>query len=293
MRQKAAAFFKTTQDEICAKITEINKKSYIQDLWDRNGGGGGRTRVYSEGVFLEKGGVNFSEVYGELNPQFAASMPMGDGNQFYATGISLVLHPINPFVPSVHANFRYIERGQAGWFGGGADLTPYYPFDEDCRHFHKTYSEALSPYGKYLEFKEKCDEYFYLPHRGETRGIGGIFFDYQVASNETFEMVQATANRFLDSYIPIVLRRMNTPFTDQQKEFQEIRRGRYVEYNLIYDRGTLFGLKTNGRVESILMSLPKRVRWEYNFTPEPGSPESRLSDYLKPRDWVDRQEGIL
>lgn len=286
-KEKAPLFFKSLQDQVTKTLNEVNRVSFREDLWERPGGGGGRTRIYSDGYFLEKGGVNFSEVYGELNPQFAATMPMGEGTQFYATGISLVLHPTNPFIPSVHANFRYIQRGTAGWFGGGADLTPYYPFDEDCKHFHKTYYNALKPYGKYAEFKEKCDEYFYLPHRGETRGIGGIFFDYQQATSENFEMVQACGNAFLESYMPIVLKRMDTAFTEEQKTFQEIRRGRYVEYNLIYDRGTLFGLKTNGRVESILMSLPKKVRWEYDHTPAVGSEEARLLSYLKPRNWVD------
>jgi len=281
-------YFKSLQESITDKLNQIQGHSYQQDLWEREGGGGGDTRVYAEGEFLEKGGVNFSQVYGQFTKEFADKIPFGDGLDFYATGTSLVLHPKNPFVPTVHANFRYIQRGSAAWFGGGADLTPTYVFEEDAVHFHKTFFDALKPFGSelYPKFKKECDEYFYLPHRKETRGIGGIFFDYQFANEQTFEMVQSCGNAFLKSYIPIVEKRLNTPFTEDQKKFQEYRRGRYVEFNLLYDRGTTFGLKTNGRVESILMSLPLKARWEYNFQAESGTWESKLNDYLKPRNWL-------
>lgn len=288
LKSAPAQFFKSLQDVITSKLNVLQGESYTRDLWDREGGGGGDTRVYAEGIFLEKGGVNFSEVYGQFTPEFAAKMPHGDGLDFYATGVSLVLHPKNPFVPTVHANFRYIKRGSAAWFGGGSDLTPYYVFDEDCLHFHKNYYDVLKPFGdtKYPDFKKQCDEYFYLPHRNETRGVGGIFFDYQMESATAFEMVQACGNSFLNSYIPIVERRLNHSYTEAQKEFQEYRRGRYVEFNLLYDRGTLFGLKTNGRVESILMSLPLKARWGYDYKAVPGTWEEKLNQYLKPKEWV-------
>lgn len=284
---KEGQFFKSIQEEICNALTPIQGEPFKQDIWQREGGGGGETRIYTEGRFLEKGGVNFSEVYGEFTPEFAEKIPRGSGLDFYATGVSLVLHPVNPFVPTVHANFRYIKRGDAYWFGGGADLTPTYVFEEDAIHFHKTYQAALKEFGKdlYSTFKKQCDEYFYLPHRKETRGIGGIFFDYQDEEN-AFEMVQSCAKVFVKSYIPIVEKRLSLEFTPEQKEFQEYRRGRYVEFNLLYDRGTTFGLKTNGRVESILMSLPLKARWYYDHQIEPGTPEAKLLDYLKPRDWV-------
>jgi coproporphyrinogen III oxidase len=239
--------------------------------------------------------VNFSEVHGKFSLEFADKIPFGDGLEFYATGISIVLHPKNPFVPTVHANFRYLKRGSAAWYGGGSDLTPYYVFEEDAVHFHKTYFDTLNAFSKdlYPKFKKTCDEYFYLPHRNETRGVGGIFYDYQQEGtifNETgksvFEMSKACGNSFLKSYIPIVEKRLSYPFTAENKKFQEYRRGRYVEFNLLYDRGTIFGLKTNGRIESILMSLPLHARWEYNYQPTPGSPEEKLTSYLKPIDWL-------
>lgn len=212
---------------------------------------------------------------------------------FYATGVSLVLHPKNPFVPTVHANFRYIQRGSAAWYGGGADLTPYYVFEEDAKHFHKTWANALESFDAdlYPKFKNACDEYFYLPHRKETRGVGGIFYDYQqegtkFSGKTVFEMSQACGNSFLNSYLPIVEKRLHLPYTEENKFFQEYRRGRYVEFNLLYDRGTIFGLKTNGRIESILMSLPLKARWEYDYKTKPGSPEEALVDYLKPLDWI-------
>lgn len=287
-RTDARNYFKSLQEKITKELSALNRQSYRQDIWEREGGGGGDTRVFEGGDYLEKGGVNFSEVYGEFTPEFAKSMPHGDGTSFYATGVSLVLHPRNPFAPTVHANYRFLQRGSASWFGGGADLTPCYFFKEDAVHFHRTYFEALKPFGAnlYPDFKKNCDEYFYLPHRKETRGIGGIFFDYQMASPQVFEMVRACGDRFLESYLPIALRRKDMPFQPSHKEFQEIRRGRYVEFNLVYDRGTVFGLKTGGRIESILMSLPKFAQWHYSFQPTPGSPEAEIYQYLKPTDWL-------
>jgi coproporphyrinogen III oxidase len=289
LKTKQAQYFHSLQESITKELSKVQGKTYHQDLWDREGGGGGDTRVYSEGDFLEKGGVNFSEVHGRFSPEFAAKMPHGEGLDFYATGVSLVLHPKNPFVPTVHANFRYIQRGEAAWFGGGADLTPYYIFEEDAVHFHQTFFNVLKPFGKelYPEFKKNCDEYFYVPHRKETRGVGGIFFDYQLETTpQPFEMVQACGNAFLSAYLPIVQRRLSLPYNAHNKRFQECRRGRYVEFNLLYDRGTTFGLKTGGRVESILMSLPLKVQWEYNMQAETGSWEAKLQDYLKPIDWL-------
>ncbi|PIU00949.1 MAG: oxygen-dependent coproporphyrinogen oxidase [Bdellovibrionales bacterium CG10_big_fil_rev_8_21_14_0_10_45_34] len=277
------------QDNICQALTDINEAGFQEDHWQRDGGGGGRTRVFSDnGKLLEKGGVNFSEVFGEFSPEFAKTLPKGEGTSFYATGVSLVLHPKNPYVPTVHANYRYLERGGVGWFGGGCDLTPYYPFHEDIVHFHKTYKDALDDFDPvlYPKFKKACDEYFYLPHRLETRGVGGIFFDYEEATNEMYSLVQKLGNQFVPSYLPIASKRLEHSFTEKEKTFQEIRRGRYVEFNLIYDRGTLFGLKTGGRIESILMSLPKHAQWHYSYEPEPNSAEARLKEYLKPTDWL-------
>lgn len=288
MREKITSYFRSLQDKITTQIALIDANNCKEDIWQREGGGGGRSRVFMEGNVFEKAGVNFSEVYGTFTPEFAKNLPMGEGLEFYATGISLVLHPENPFAPTVHANFRYLERGDSGWFGGGADLTPVYPFLEDVVHFHQSFKNALDPFGEslYPKFKQECDSYFYLPHRQETRGVGGIFFDYQPRDEEKFQMVQACGNVFLEAYLPILKKRMNLPFSESQKEFQEYRRGRYVEFNLLYDRGTTFGLKTNGRVESILMSLPKKAQWLYDFKAEDGSEEAKLLDFLRPRDWL-------
>ena len=287
IKDKAKAYYKHLQNVICDALITYDGKSYIKDLWQREGGGGGETRIFTGGQFLEKGGVNFSEVYGESDS--LGTFYEGEGNAFYATGISLVLHPINPYVPTVHANYRLVQRGDKAWFGGGCDLTPVYPEMEDVIHFHQTYYECLRPFGKnfYSEFKKNCDEYFYLKHRKETRGIGGIFFDHQsINESQNFEMVKACGDAFLKSYLPIVDRHKDKLFTEREKTFQQIRRGRYVEFNLLYDRGTLFGLKTNGRIESIFMSLPEHVQWVYNYKPEKNSKEARLDEYLKPRDWL-------
>jgi coproporphyrinogen III oxidase len=284
------AFFRGLQDRICAALEELDGSGrFREESWERAGGGGGRTRVMVEGRFLEKGGVNFSEVFGEMTPEFAAQLP-GEGRQFTAAGISLVLHPRNPMVPTVHANFRYLTKGGKEWFGGGADLTPYYPYLEDVVHFHKTWKDVCSRHGPpvdYARFKTWCDEYFFLRHRNEARGVGGIFFDYLEGDRDRLlAFVQDCGASFLDAYLPIARRRQHEPYDEQQRRFQEFRRGRYVEFNLVYDRGTHFGLKTGGRVESILMSLPPVVRWLYDYQPEPGSREAELYEFLKPRDWA-------
>lgn len=289
----ASAYFRQLQDRICAALESVDGGRFREDSWERPGGGGGRTRVLAQGAVLEKGGVNFSEVFGELSPEFAAQLP-GDGLQFSAVGISLVLHPRSPLVPTVHANFRFLTHGQRAWFGGGADLTPYYPFREDVIHFHKTWKAVCMRHAAvadYAQMKRACDEYFYLAHRREARGVGGIFFDYAEASEAFFAFVRDAGDAFLDSYLPIVRRRKDLPYTAEQRWFQEYRRGRYVEFNLIYDRGTVFGLKTGGRIESILMSLPPVVRYEYDYRPPPGSREAELTDYwLIPRDWASETE---
>ncbi len=287
-----SAYFQDLQERICAALTQADGKgAFREDNWKREAGGGGRTRIISEGAVFEKGGVNFSEVAGEMSPEFAAQIP-GEGRAFTATGISLVLHPGNPFVPTVHANFRYLTKGAKEWFGGGADLTPYYPYREDVIHFHRAWKTACERHAQVVDYrrlKKWCDEYFFLPHRGEARGVGGIFFDYLEGNwDAAFAFVREAGEAFLGAYLPIVQRRCNQPYTEHQKRFQEFRRGRYVEFNLLYDRGTLFGLKTGGRVESILMSLPPAARWIYDFPVEAGSAEARLlEEFLQPRDWAD------
>ncbi len=293
-RVRAVAYFRDLQDRICAGLEQLDGQTrFREDDWQRPGGGGGRTRVLVDGGVFEKAGVNFSEVSGQMSPEFAAQIP-GEGLDFTATGVSLVLHPRNPHVPTVHANFRFLTKGTKDWFGGGADLTPYYPHREDAIHFHRTWKTICTrhaPPVDYPRFKKWCDEYFFLAHRGEPRGIGGIFFDYLEGDFEQlFAFVQDCGNHFLDAYVPIAQRRKNEPYTDQQRRFQEFRRGRYVEFNLIYDRGTIFGLKTGGRTESILMSLPPVVRWLYDYQPEPGSREAELYEALKPRDWAEMKD---
>jgi coproporphyrinogen III oxidase len=286
---RASDYFRQLQDRICAALeTADGGGRFREDRWDRTGGGGGRSRVLEGGGVFEKAGVNFSLVHGELKPDFASSLP-GDGLAFVATGISLVLHPRSPRVPTVHANFRCLRRGHASWFGGGADLTPYYPVMEDVLHFHRTWKTACDAHDpvRYPRFKKWCDEYFYLPHRNETRGVGGIFFDYLTDDNEhDFAFVRTCGDAFIDAYVPIVERRRNDAWGERERGFQLLRRGRYVEFNLLYDRGTIFGLKTDGRVESILMSLPPEVRWAYDTKLAPGSEEAQLLDFLRPRDWL-------
>ncbi len=281
------------QDQICAGLEAVERAGggdarFVEDLWRRDGGGGGRTRVLSGGVVLEKGGVNVSTVHGSLGAEMAARLP-GAGGEFFATGVSLVLHPTNPYAPTCHANFRYLERGDRAWFGGGADLTPYYPFPEDSAHFHRVWQDVCERHPQvadYGRFRDWCDRYFYLPHRGERRGVGGIFFDDLVVGEAgpfaaLADFVRDAGEHFLAAYEPILRRRMDTPHGDRERTWQLRRRGRYVEFNLIYDRGTVFGLKTGGRVESILMSLPPLVRWDYDVEPEPGSPEAALLDLLR------------
>jgi coproporphyrinogen III oxidase len=292
----AVAHFQDLQDRLCAALEILDGRArFREDAWQRSEGGGGRTRILSEGAVFEKAGVNFSEVYGLMAPEFAAQIP-GEGREFTAAGLSLVLHPRSPMVPTVHANFRYLTEGEKNWFGGGADLTPYYPYREDVIHFHKVWQEVCerhAPLVDYRRLKQWCDEYFFLPHRGEPRGVGGIFFDYLEGDwDPRFAFVRAAGDAFIEAYRPIAERRKHEPYTDRQRHFQEFRRGRYVEFNLLYDRGTVIGLKTGGRVESILMSLPPCARWEYNYQLEPGSREAELFEiYLKPRNWAD--ESLL
>ncbi len=325
-RQRVSQFLKSLQDSICEGLEALDGGSRFQeDTWERAEGGGGRSRVLREGNVLEQGGVNFSEVWGQdLPPSILVQRPEAAGHSFYATGTSLVLHPRNPYVPTVHLNYRYFEAGPVWWFGGGIDLTPYYPFEEDAAHFHRTLKQTCDRHHPeyYPTFKLWCDEYFYLKHRQETRGVGGIFFDYQDAQGilypiaypgsqsgtpaaehsqrvgaiadrtweDLFAFVQDCGQAFLPAYTPIVERRRGMEYGDRQRHFQLYRRGRYVEFNLVYDRGTIFGLQTNGRTESILMSLPPLVRWEYNYQPEPGTPEAVLYEkFLKPQDWANWQ----
>ena len=286
-------YFKDLQDRICAALAPVDGlKTFQEDSWERDGGGG-RSRVLIEGGVFEKAGVNFSEVFGEMSPEFAKQVP-GEGAKFTATGVSLVLHPRSPLVPTVHANFRFLTKGQKWWFGGGADLTPYYPFKDDVIHFHRTWRAVCQRHPRvadYPRMKKECDDYFFLPHRQEPRGVGGIFFDYLDGDfNEVFDFVRDAGEAFVAAYVPIVQRRKDLTWAESQRAFQEYRRGRYVEFNLLYDRGTIFGLKTGGRIESILMSLPPVVRYLYDWRPEPGTPEAELYDYyLKPRDWVNEQ----
>jgi coproporphyrinogen III oxidase len=289
---RAAASFRQLQERICAALEDVDGRGrFREDSWQREGGGGGCSRVLTDGSVFEKAGVNFSAVHGEMSAEFAAQVP-GEGRAFTATGISLVLHPRSPLVPTVHANFRFLAKGSKEWFGGGADLTPYYPRREDVIHFHRVWKRVCERHAAVVDYrrlKRWCDEYFFLPHRGEARGVGGIFFDYLEGDwEDAFAFVRDAGDAFLDAYLPIVVRRKDEPYTDRQRAFQEYRRGRYVEFNLLYDRGTHFGLKTGGRVESILMSLPPVVRWEYDYRPAPGSPEAALVDeFLKPRDWAE------
>jgi coproporphyrinogen III oxidase len=294
---RAAKFFSELQTDICRALAEADGGAeFTADAWQRPGGGGGVARVLEGGALFEKAGVNWSSVDGELPAELADHMP-GDGRTFRASGVSLVLHPRSPMVPTTHANFRCLTRGNALWFGGGADLTPYYLFREDAVHFHAALAGACDrhrPVGDYQRFKAWCDEYFFLPHRQETRGIGGVFFDYLGAKGEhpaeqVFDFVCDLGRSFVQAYVPIAQRRQTEPYGEIERAWQLRRRGRYVEFNLIYDRGTLFGLKTNGRVESILMSLPPLVRWDYDVMATPGSPEADLLAHLRPTDWLERK----
>ncbi len=290
------------QDNICAGLEATDGSGrFREDLWQRETGGGGRTRVLEQGDVFEQAGVNFSHVFGKrLPPSATAARPELEGRDFQALGISLVIHPNNPHVPTSHANVRFFiaskpdarnnENESIWWFGGGYDLTPYYPNMEDVIHWHKAAKETCQPFGEdiYPRYKQSCDEYFYLKHRNETRGVGGLFFDdlNEWGFERSFEFMQAIGNSYLPAYLPIVEHRKQMAFGDRERAFQLYRRGRYVEFNLVYDRGTLFGLQSGGRTESILMSLPPVVNWRYNYQPEPGSAEAELGWYLKPRDWL-------
>lgn len=291
------------QDRICAALSAVEGSAFREDAWTRPEGGGGRTRVLEGGRVIEKGGVNFSHVSGASMPASAtAHRPELAGRRFQAMGVSLVIHPRNPFVPTSHANVRFFIAEKDGeapvwWFGGGFDLTPYYGNDEDCQHWHRTAAEACAPFGDevYPRLKRWCDDYFFLKHRQEPRGIGGLFFDDWHAGGfaQAFAFMRAVGDAYLPAYLPIVERRKKQPWGEREREFQLIRRGRYVEFNLVWDRGTLFGLQTGGRTESILMSLPAEVSWRYDWQPEPGSAEARLyTRYLRPRAWWPQVEVL-
>ncbi|SKA65120.1 oxygen-dependent coproporphyrinogen oxidase [Enterovibrio nigricans] len=296
-KEAVKRFLLSLQDTICAAFEcEDGAVSFQEDAWEREAGGGGRSRVLRGGQIFEQAGVNFSHVFGDKMPGSAtAHRPELAGRSFEAMGVSLVVHPNNPHVPTSHANVRFFiaeKEGEAPvwWFGGGFDLTPFYPSEEDCQHWHDTAKAICAPFGDevYAEHKAWCDRYFFLPHRNETRGVGGLFFDDLNAwgFDASFEYIKAVGEGYLDAYLPIVQKRKDTEYSDHQRQFQLYRRGRYVEFNLVYDRGTLFGLQSGGRTESILMSMPPLVRWEYGFVPEEGSPEAKLyNDFLKPRDW--------
>jgi coproporphyrinogen III oxidase len=288
--QRMSSFVEGFQDALCGALEEEDGRArFREDRWERSGGGGGRTRVLEGGRVFEKGAVNVSTVWGQLEEAFAKKL-QGTGRDFFATGVSLILHPQSPLVPTVHANFRFIQQGPTGWFGGGSDLTPHYLFEEDAAHFHRILRETCERHepGSYLRFKEACDRYFWLPHRGEARGVGGIFFENTGRDLEVdFAFVQDCASAFASAYLPIVRRRKDLPWTEAQRAWAEIRRGRYVEFNLVHDRGTLFGLQTDGRAESILVSLPPRAAWVYDHHPAAGSEEARLLDVLRhPRPWA-------
>jgi len=320
-RQKARELVLGLQDEICTGLERIDGEGKFQEeTWERAEGGGGRSRVMQAGKIFEQGGVNFSEVEGnELPPSILNQRPEAKGHRWFATGTSMVLHPRNPYIPTVHLNYRYFEAGPVWWFGGGADLTPFYPFLEDARHFHRVHKNACDSVSPEFHnvFKPWCDEYFFLKHRGETRGVGGIFYDYQDGSgvlykgqnpngpaasisnelgscpktwDQLYTLAKACGQAFLPAYIPIIEKRQNKPYGDRERQFQLYRRGRYVEFNLVWDRGTIFGLQTNGRTESILMSLPPMARWEYGYVAPSNSREALLTDlFTKPQDWFNDQ----
>jgi coproporphyrinogen III oxidase len=288
------------QNRVVAELERIDGHRFRHDRWQRSEGGGGESRIVEDGGVFERGGVNFSRVQGERLPASAtAERKELGGRAFEAMGVSLVLHPRNPFAPTVHMNVRFLVATQSGtdpvwWFGGGMDLTPYYGFEDDARHFHSACRQALASFGAelYPRFKRGCDEYFYLKHRGEPRGIGGIFFDdlNDGGFERCFGLMRSVGDHFLPAYLPVLERRRNLPYGERERDFQAYRRGRYVEFNLVYDRGTLFGLQSGGRAESILMSLPPRVTWRYDWKPDPASEEGRLyRDFLRPRDWLGEQ----
>lgn len=287
------------QDNICQTLSLVDGAGdFIEDAWSREEGGGGRSRVMRGGNVIEQGGVNFSHVFGSQMPASAtAARPELAGRSFQAMGVSLVIHPNNPYIPTSHANVRFFVALKDGespiwWFGGGFDLTPSYVFVEDAKHWHQVSFDLCKPFGDdvYPKYKKWCDEYFYLKHREETRGVGGLFFDdlNEYGFDRSFEFMQAVGNGYLDAYVPIVEKRKQMAFSDRERQFQLYRRGRYVEFNLVYDRGTLFGLQTGGRTESILMSMPPLTRWEYNYQPSPESPEGNIQQYLQAIDWLNK-----
>ncbi|MCG6967923.1 MAG: oxygen-dependent coproporphyrinogen oxidase [Chromatiaceae bacterium] len=291
------AYLLDLQERICDALATEDGDTFNEDSWDRPGGGGGRSRVLEHGNVFEKAGVNFSHVYGDgLPPSATAQRPELAGRSFQALGVSLVIHPCNPYVPTSHANVRFFIAERPGadpvwWFGGGFDLTPYYGRGEDARHWHATAKAACDPFGDdvYPRFKQWCDDYFFIKHRSEPRGIGGLFFDdlNEWGFERSFAFMQSVGDHYIPAYLPIVRRRRTLPYGEQERDFQLYRRGRYVEFNLVYDRGTLFGLQTGGRTESILMSLPPLVSWRYDWHPQPGTPEAELYEvFLKPQDWL-------
>ena len=296
--ESVLAYFRGLQDRICGALAEVDGgRGFHEDTWVHDNGGGGRSRVLEEGRVIEKGGVNFSHVLGErLPPSASASRAAIAGKPFEASGVSLVIHPRNPFAPTSHMNVRLFIAGPddeapVWWFGGGYDLTPFYGFEEDCIHWHETARRACLPFGEdyYARFKRWCDDYFYLRHRDEPRGIGGLFFDdfNEGGFDHAFAFVRSIGDSYLDAYLPILRRRAGIAYDDHHVEFQRYRRGRYVEFNLVYDRGTIFGLQSGGRTESILMSMPPSVSWRYDWQPPPGSEEERLyREFLRPRQWV-------
>lgn len=294
--EQVKEYLLSLQDNICQTLELSDGKGHFhEDTWTRAEGGGGRSRVLKNGNMIEQGGVNFSHVFGEQMPASAtANRPELAGRSFQAMGVSLVIHPHNPYVPTSHANVRFFIAEKPGckpiwWFGGGFDLTPFYPFKEDVMHWHNVAKKVCAPFGDdvYPKYKKWCDEYFYLKHRSETRGVGGLFFDdlNEWGFEQSFAFMQSVGNGYLDGYIPIVERRKTSTYGERERDFQLYRRGRYVEFNLVYDRGTLFGLQTGGRTESILMSMPPLARWEYNYAPPVGSAEAKLTDWLTPTDW--------
>ena len=300
MKNQFYSYIKDLQNQITKRLEKVDGKAqFIEDIWKRSEGGGGRSRILENGFVIEKGGVNISQVHGSLPESMQAYFKVGDVD-FFACGLSLVIHPKNPMAPTVHANYRYFEMyDKSGkcidqWFGGGLDLTPYYLFEEDAKHFHKQCKQACDEHHTdfYSDFKDKCDSYFYNAHRNEARGIGGLFFDYLRADkvfsiSDRYKFVSSVGDSFLEAYLPILNRRKDLPYTSDQRNWQEIRRGRYVEFNLVHDKGTLFGLKTNGRIESILMSLPPSVQWRYDYHPEKESEEAKLISILKnPVSWI-------
>lgn len=290
-------YLRGLQDNICTALSALDGQAFTEESWLRAEGGGGRSRVLADGGLFEQAGVNFSDVTGaRLPPAATAKRPELEGCRFRAMGVSLVVHPHNPYVPTAHANVRFFfatrpDGEPVWWFGGGFDLTPYYGFDEDARHWHSTARAACAPFGEtvYPRYKQWCDEYFVIRHRNEQRGLGGLFFDdlNEWGFAQSFAFMRSVGDHFLPAYLPLAERRRQTPFGERERDFQLYRRGRYVEFNLVYDRGTLFGLQTGGRTESILMSLPPNVRWRYNWQPAADTPEARLSaHYLKPQDWL-------